>query len=102
MRAFIAAIVSAVVLVPLLAVAGPAIPEFDEVDANSDGVIDRQEFKAAFPEAETRAYEAIAGERGTIGPEQWAEFRSLHEEGERMHGPGFHEQGAGGGHAAPQ
>jgi hypothetical protein len=103
MRTSFVAIVSAIVLVPLLALAGPAIPGFDEVDANSDGVIDRQEFQAAFPEADPRAYEAIAGEQGTIGPEQWEGFRDLHQEGERMHGPGFHDQGGGGGgHTAPQ
>jgi hypothetical protein len=79
-------------LVSGLALAGTAIPPFDEVDRNDDGVIDSQEFHAVFPEAGLRAFDVIAGPDGTISREDWEEFREVHREGERMYGPDFHDR----------
>lgn len=61
-----------------LASAGPPgdMPRFDAIDANNDGVISREEFRAAFPGAEDPdgMFETLdADDRGAITREQWAQ-----------------------------
>jgi hypothetical protein len=85
-------LLAGVLLVPVLALATMAIPPFEVVDRNADGVVDREEFHAAFPEAGPRAFETIAGPDGLITSDEWKEFREMHKTGERMYGPDFHER----------
>ena len=85
-------VLALVVLVPVLALAGTAIPPFERIDRNADGLIDPQEYQSAFPEPGPGAYEAIAGPEGMITREDWEDFREAHEKGERMYGPGFHDR----------
>lgn len=48
---------------------------FPEVDSNSDGVIEWQEFKARYPDSDAKAFlEADRNKNGDITPEEWQFF----------------------------
>jgi len=48
---------------------------FGEIDRNADGIVEWPEFKAAFPDADARAFlDADANKSSAISPAEWDRF----------------------------
>jgi hypothetical protein len=48
---------------------------FGEIDRNADGIVEWPEFKAAFPDADARAFLAAdANKNGDVTPVEWQRF----------------------------
>jgi hypothetical protein len=52
---------------------------FGDMDANSDGNVDWDEFKAYFPQAEPKVYAALdLNKDGFVDHDEWHEFKQAH------------------------
>ena len=53
---------------------------FENMDANKNGRVSWEEFKAYFPQAEPRVFSAIdLNKDGAIDPDEWHAFKVAHE-----------------------
>lgn len=74
MRKFWSIAITAVLLTACASLPRYTAP-FSEVDHNSDGVIEWQEFKAHYPDSDAKAFlEADRNKNGEIAPDEWQFF----------------------------
>lgn len=72
--------------------AGPAQDKFDQMDANKDGKVVLEEFKAVFPNMTEQAFEVIdLNNDKVIERAEWLQFTEGHARGDR---PGMPDRGA--------
>jgi hypothetical protein len=74
MHKFCLIVITAVLLTACASLPRYTAP-FPEVDSNSDGVIEWQEFKTRYPDSDAKAFlEADRNKNGDITPEEWQFF----------------------------